>query len=199
VVVSPRALFAEGIQHILARRPLAVVVGVGSSCDEASTLVRSRQPDVVLIDLDSVASDEGGAVILALMRASPRSRLVALEGSRANRVSGAFARGGVGVLLPRASGPQDLFSALAANADSAPGGRRSSVVVAGSSEPRRLTVRQLTVLRLAARGLTNNQIAILMGLSPGTVKRHLYNSSRAIAASGRMDAINRARALGYEL
>lgn len=52
-----------------------------------------------------------------------------------------------------------------------------------------LTKRQVQVLKMAADGLLNKQIAIELGISPQTVKNHLY------AVYQHLGAINRAHAV----
>ena len=58
-----------------------------------------------------------------------------------------------------------------------------------------LSDRQLTVLRLAAGGRSNKEIAISLGLSPATIKTHLAMIQVFLGARNRTDAAARARAL----
>ena len=58
-----------------------------------------------------------------------------------------------------------------------------------------LSDRQLSVLRLAADGLSNKEIAISLGLAPATVKTHLATIQATLGARNRTDAAARARAL----
>ena len=55
----------------------------------------------------------------------------------------------------------------------------------GSSAADRLTERQLEVARLAARGLTDREIADELGLSPHTVHTHLRNIFVRLGISSR--------------
>ena len=59
-----------------------------------------------------------------------------------------------------------------------------------------LSERQLAVLRLAASGRSNKEIALALGLSPATIKTHLANVQAILGARNRMEAAGRARALG---
>jgi DNA-binding NarL/FixJ family response regulator len=58
-----------------------------------------------------------------------------------------------------------------------------------------LTDRQLTVLRLAADGRSNKEIALSLGLSPATIKTHLAMIQVYLGARNRTDAAARARSL----
>jgi len=59
-----------------------------------------------------------------------------------------------------------------------------------------LSQRETEVLELAARALSNAQIASRLFIADGTVKRHLTNIYAKLGAVSRLDAVNRARAAG---
>jgi LuxR family transcriptional regulator, maltose regulon positive regulatory protein len=71
---------------------------------------------------------------------------------------------------------------------------KSSPVLEGLLEP--LSEREIEVLRLVAQGLTNNQIAERLVISPGTVKVHTNNIYAKLGVSSRTLASARARSLG---
>jgi DNA-binding CsgD family transcriptional regulator len=60
-----------------------------------------------------------------------------------------------------------------------------------------LAPRQITVLRLAAEGLTNSQIAERLGIGPESVKTHLHVAYQKLEARNRAHAVTLARGLGY--
>ncbi|HTP09281.1 MAG TPA: LuxR C-terminal-related transcriptional regulator, partial [Anaerolineae bacterium] len=59
-----------------------------------------------------------------------------------------------------------------------------------------LSDRELEVLRLIEQGLSNSEIAAKLVLSTGTVKVHSHNIFSKLGVSTRMQAVNKARALG---
>lgn len=61
-----------------------------------------------------------------------------------------------------------------------------------------LTVRELEVMHLVARGLTNRAIGRWLGITETTVARHLANVYLKLDARGRIDALERLRALGVD-
>jgi LuxR family maltose regulon positive regulatory protein len=69
--------------------------------------------------------------------------------------------------------------------------------VAGSRLAEPLSGRELEVLALIARGLTNQEIALRLYLSLHTVKAHARNIYAKLGVSSRTQAIARGRALGY--
>lgn len=56
-----------------------------------------------------------------------------------------------------------------------------------------LSSRQLQVLALLAEGKTNREMGGKLGLSEGTVKRHLYNIFQVLGVKSRIEAVNKAR------
>jgi ATP/maltotriose-dependent transcriptional regulator MalT len=58
-----------------------------------------------------------------------------------------------------------------------------------------LSDRELEVLQLVAQGLSNQEIADKLFLSPGTVKRHMSNIFQKLDVHSRTQALERARSL----
>lgn len=66
----------------------------------------------------------------------------------------------------------------------------------GAAKPVRLTDQQLKVIALVARGYSNKAIALNLGVAPSTIKTHLEQAMRHLGATSRIEATNRARAVG---
>lgn len=60
-----------------------------------------------------------------------------------------------------------------------------------------LTPREKTVLRLLVQGLSTKEMAQELGLSPDTVKDHLERLYGKLSARNRVEALERARGLGF--
>jgi LuxR family maltose regulon positive regulatory protein len=69
--------------------------------------------------------------------------------------------------------------------------------VAGSAHVSRLTDREISILVLLDRRLTNKEIARELTISPTTVKKHAVNLYAKLHVHGRREAVAKARALGY--
>ncbi len=74
---------------------------------------------------------------------------------------------------------------------------REMVEKGGEESDRVLSTREMEILLLAARGLSNNQIASSLRLAEGTVKRHLSNAYEKMAVHSRGEAVRRALSLGW--
>ena len=72
-----------------------------------------------------------------------------------------------------------------------------AVLPAGSQVPISLSARELEVLRLVDRGLSDRAVADQLVVVTGTVKRHLGNIYDKLGVRSRTQALARARALGW--
>ena len=62
--------------------------------------------------------------------------------------------------------------------------------------PDPLTNRELDVLTLLSERLSNKEIAAILVVAPGTVKKYIAHLCAKLQVSGRREAVTRARALG---
>jgi len=72
----------------------------------------------------------------------------------------------------------------------------TTIASAGNQMSGRLTARNVEVIRFAASGRTNDEIAVAMGIGVRTVERHLSVIYAVLGARGRTDAVSRAIAAG---
>ena len=102
-------------------------------------------------------------------------------------------------LAGREDAPAFLQPILRAFRRPAPSGRHNGTdgdAAHGLSLPDPLTPREMDVLALLARRLTNREIAAELVIAPGTVKTHTLNIYAKLDAHSRRDAVERARELG---
>ena len=204
VIADDQASVREGLVLLLGGLPDIEVVGAAADGQQALDLVASRKPDAILLDLHMpvldglgatrrlTAEHPGVAVVVLTTYADDSTVLDALHaGARSYLTKDAdradiaralrAAAGGLTVLVPRVHAT--LLQATAkpgAEAGPAPG-----------PPPDGLTQREVEILALIARGLTNPEIAAQLFLSNHTVKTHI---NRIFAKTGSRD---RAAAIGY--
>lgn len=69
--------------------------------------------------------------------------------------------------------------------------------IATSSEPTiSLTKREMQILKLAASGMTNQEIADELGKSKRTVEAHRFNLMKKLEVKNLMELINKGRSMG---
>jgi DNA-binding NarL/FixJ family response regulator len=199
LICDDHALFREGLELVLEQLgPEAQLTSVG---DAESALARVREDDgfdLVLLDL-RLPGMSGFEALDALRREHPDVPVVVLSASEsAADVRAVLARGASGFIPKSARGSvllEALRRVLAGHVyvpevlvDMGEGG----VPVAS----RVLTGRQIEVLRLLARGLTNREIAEVLRISEETAKTHVKHIYEALDVSNRTEAAMRMRELG---
>lgn len=102
-------LLRESLSALLATQPDFEVMGKAANGAEALRLVRSRHPDILLLDL-FMPDGDGFEVLRMLDRAGTRVATVVLTASESQLDYAQVARlGGRGLVL-KADGPEPLFS-----------------------------------------------------------------------------------------
>ena len=210
VIADDQASVREGLVLLLGGLPGIEVVGAAADGEQALELVAEHEPDAILLDLhmpvlDGIgairrltAEHPGVAIVVLTTYADDSSVLDALHaGARSYLTKDAdrtdiaralhAAAGGLTVIDPRAHAT--LLAATAAKPD--PSGTAPAGTTPAAPAPDGLTQREVEILALIARGLTNSEIAAQLFLSSHTIKTHI---NRIFAKTGSRD---RAAAIGY--
>ncbi|MFQ6172782.1 response regulator [Oryzobacter sp. R7] len=197
LLVDDEELVRTGLRLILAGEADVQVVGEAADGGRALDLVRSTDPDVVLLDLRMPVLD-GLGVLRAL--AGSRSAVVVLTtfDTDAN-VREALARGAAGFLLKDAPAERLVGAVRAAAAGDAvlarSVARRVAVELAARPAPSSpgpvadLTAREREVLGLMAEGCSNAEIATALFIVEGTVKTHVARILMKLGVRDRLQAV----------
>jgi DNA-binding NarL/FixJ family response regulator len=201
LLADDHALVREGTAELLERAGGIRVVGQAADGVEALGLLQSLQPDVLLLDLAMPGLD-GLEVARRARELAPRTAIVALTAhDEQPYVLAMLDAGAVGYLSKSSRGQQVVQAVRAAAA----GETVFSGDIAASltrralhgSEPGSLTPREMDVLRAAARGLGNKQIAVELNMSARTVQTHLTRVFAKLGVSSRTEAVLHAVQQGW--
>lgn len=182
-------LIRSGLEAVLSKEPDMQVVGEAANGEEAIELFRRLRPDIVLMDLRMPVMD-GLAATKGIISEFPDAKIIALTTFEGDEdIHRALSAGARGYLL------KDMMrSELLTVIRTVRGGQRSipAVVAARLAEytPRvELTPRELEVLALMAKGLSNAQIASMLGRTESTMKVHVSNILEKLDVADRTRAV----------
>jgi DNA-binding NarL/FixJ family response regulator len=198
VVFDVHPLWLEAVEGVLVRHEIKVR-GKTTNGGEALDLVRTHQPDVLVLEPEDGVTASGG---LDLMRratdARPGLKIVVLGDSReTGTIDAAFAAGAVAYVFKSAH-PDDLASAIRQAFDmsiflSPPQRGLSAPSALRAAEPANdntpgLTKREVEILQLVSEGHSNGELARMLWVTEQTVKFHLSNIYRKLSVANRTEA-----------
>jgi DNA-binding NarL/FixJ family response regulator len=193
VIVDDHTIVREGLRSILELESDVAVVGHAGGPAEALAVIGARRPDVVLLDLK--LSKDGPATGLRLCgdiaARHPEVGVVVLTTFHDQTlVLDALRRGAKGYVLKDVD-VVDLLKIIR-------GVHGGSLMVHSVSEQDgpRLTPRELDIVRLLARGLTNREIGKSALISDSTVKFHVRGIMRKLSVHHRTEVVYAATKLG---
>ncbi|MFJ5265280.1 response regulator [Streptomyces sp. NPDC088387] len=199
LVVDDHPVVRDGVTLLLRSDPSLVFVGSAESGHAAIERAMELRPDLVLLDLrlpDMLAPE----VVTRLRQVHPAGKIVVFTAHADHgAVIAAIEAGADGGLLKDVAGT-DLVSALrrvlrgerVVDPRIFPDDSQRSDALARSG----LTRREYEVLRFAAQGRTNPEIADATGLTRNTVKTYLQSALHKLGARNRVEAISKASEAG---
>jgi DNA-binding NarL/FixJ family response regulator len=197
LLADDHTMFRQGLAGLLASYGGMEVVAEVPNDEEALALARELKPDVVVMQVQ--LPFERALETLSAMRSFPDPpRVVICTMLESPRYIRGLAEVGVSAYVAKTSSAEHLVAAMRA-AVLDPGG--GNVVVGmppsmleesvGGSEGV-LSARELEVLLLASRGLSNARIASSLHVAEGTVKRHMANVNQKMGVKSRGEAAREA-------
>ncbi|MFC3995913.1 response regulator [Nocardiopsis sediminis] len=198
LLADDHTLFRNALTELLHMEDDLRVVGVASDVNEALKGVEEHRPDVALLDIHMPGNDQPRSTVRRVRQISPGTQVLILTMYDDARLARDLLPLGIRGYLHKTVTGQVLTSAVREAA--VPNGRvtlsMSSDVLTEPEEKSPLSPREMEVLELAARGRSNHQIARQLGITEGTVKRHMRNIFDKLAAQSRVEAANIAIAAG---
>jgi DNA-binding NarL/FixJ family response regulator len=196
-LADDHTMFREGLASILVSRDDIEVVGLSSTGEDALALIERKRPDQVITEID-VDLTTAKKVLSRIRSVSPNSRIIVLTVFDNLHCLKVLSELGIDAYVHKSSSSEELLATIDALSND-PGG--DNVVV---SMPRdllerltdepvgTLSERETEIVVLAARGLSNCQIARELHISEATVKRHLANVYAKIGVASRSEAVRMA-------
>jgi DNA-binding NarL/FixJ family response regulator len=206
MIVDDHPFFRQGLRRVLEEERDLEVMVEASDGEEALRLARKIVPDVILMDI-SLPSMNGLEVTRELKRDFPNVAVIMLTGYHDDEQMFHAFKAGAAAYYPKDVSPRKLVKAVREVS-------RGKYIVCDHvlrkqqvefwllkeleklervwGEPDELFIplspREMEILRLIARGLSNKEIAYKLGISPQTVKNHVTSILRKLGVSDRTQA-----------
>jgi DNA-binding NarL/FixJ family response regulator len=191
VLIEDHQALREGLELLLDRAGIEVL-GTAGTAHEGRELVERLEPDVSLVDI-RLGEESGIELTAQLIDADPERRIVLYTGSSEIEllISG-LDSGARGYALKDGT-QSELTAALKTVAE---GGtyvdpRLHSALLSrrATQTQKSLSKREREIMDLLAQGLTGEQVAEKLFLSPETIKTHIRNAMNKLEANTRVHAI----------
>ncbi|WP_283138065.1 response regulator [Rhizohabitans arisaemae] len=200
VLADDHTLFRDGLAQLIQTDPAFQIVGQAADGDRTVQIVTALRPDILVLDVE-MPGPGARAVVTGLRRTCPEVSVIVLTMHQNSRIVQELLDCGAAAYLVKNIARDQLIAALHAVYQSP-----RNVLLSVSREtlggggdpregtPRRLSTREMEVLRLTAEAFSNSQIATRLGISEATVKRHLTNIYAKLGAVSRVDSVRKAMA-----
>lgn len=189
LLVDDHAVVRMGLTAIINLQADLKVCGEAENGEAAVRLAAELRPDVIVMDF-SLPGMDGAEATAAVLKASPSSKVLILTsfGTSAD-LARAMAAGAIGAVTKNLSN-DELSSAIRETARGIP--HLSPEIRQTFNEnvdDKAFTKRQMEVLDSITRGLSNDDIALMLGISKSRVKQHLNEVYEKLGASNRAEAV----------
>lgn len=192
VLIDDQAIVRAAFKSLLERNPNFKVIGDAGDARAGIDLVGALKPDVVVLDI-TMPGLSGIDAVGPLKKASPRTHVLMASQHEGTKFVQQALQAGADGYLSKDSEPEELALAIESvrRGDSylspkVAGGimaravRGEAPTAGDSSALSVLTPREREVFQLLALGKANKEVAAMLGLSLGTVKKHRENLQRKL-------------------
>jgi DNA-binding NarL/FixJ family response regulator len=168
------------------------VVAQSDSGEHAADLIREHRPDVTLLDI-RMPRVSGLEALKAIREGFPEARVIMLSTSNLEEDFVQALDAGASGYLVKTTQPEELIKAIR----TVHAGQRylpESIAARLAARPQRrtFTPRELDVLDLLRRGMSNRDIGLALGVSENTAKTHVKGLFLKLEAADRAEAVGRA-------
>jgi NarL family two-component system response regulator LiaR len=196
LIADDHVVVREGVRSLINSEPGMEVVGEATDGIEAVLKARALHPDVILLDLVMPRQD-GLAAIEEIKRENPEVRILVLTSfAEDDKVFPAIKTGALGYLL-KDSSPQELLQAIRDiyRGQSSLHPTIARKLIRELSQPSELppteeplSEREVDILQLVAKGLSNQEIGDKLVISERTVRTHVSNILNKLHLANRTQA-----------
>lgn len=197
LLVDDHRVLLAGLEALLGGQSWVDEVRSATTAERALELARESVPDVAVVDV-ALGATSGLDLIEPLLGLDPAPRVLVLSMSASHDDARDAVRLGASGYVLKDEGPDEVLAAIriVAGGGTVFSGEASRAVVPPTRSGRvRLSDRERELLALVAQGLTTEQIAGRLFLSPKTIRNRLSALYGTLGVANRAEAV----AVAYEL
>ncbi|GGH11401.1 response regulator [Silvibacterium dinghuense] len=188
LIVDDHPVVRAGLTSMLGTQDDLEVVASASSGEAALALLGQTICDVVLLDL-RMPGMSGVETILEMKKAGRSARTIVLTSFETDEdIYRAVQAGAQGYLLKDTSLREMIEAIKSVHAGKRYIPRDIAARLAERMMRTDLTARELEILKMLSKGLTNKQIGQVLGISDNTVKNHVNSIIEKLEVSDRTEA-----------
>jgi DNA-binding NarL/FixJ family response regulator len=203
ILADDHAVVRAGIRQFIEHDPGLQVISEAGNGQEACRQIDELRPDVAVLDIQMPAMSGIEAVRWVRSRQIPVGLLILTAYDDDPYVQAVLRAGANGYVL-KTSTPEEIIQAVhdvydgKMVLDAALTQRFVNKMIGTHelSQVEPLTERELEIITLAGKGLTNKAIGVQLGISDRTVQNHLAHIFGKLQAASRTEAVMRAVSLG---
>lgn len=208
LIAEDHVVVRESIRQFLEREAKLEVVGEASDGEEAVQMASQLKPDVIIMDI-SMPKLNGIEATKQIKAQQPSATILILTAYDYEQyIFPLLEAGAAGYLLKDISG-RELVNAIetvhrgeavlhpAVALKVMERLRQTKVDPTGGRASDLLTEREITILKMAARGMSNNDIADELHLSARTIESHLATIFNKLGVGSRTEAVIKAMKNGW--
>lgn len=192
MIVEDHFVVRVGLKAIIDSQTDMVTVAEASNGRQAVQQYELNQPDVTLMDL-RIPGIDGIEAIAGIIRRFPRARIIVLSTFSGDEDIFRALQAGARAYLVKDTKGQDLLNAIrSVHAGQRPLPPEIASRLAERIHRSDLTPRETEVLKLIADGMSNKEIAGMLGIGEGTVRVHASNIFAKLDCGDRAQAVSEA-------
>jgi DNA-binding NarL/FixJ family response regulator len=194
--VDDHPVVRAGLTSLLRKETALKVVGSAHNAEEALALLSQFDVELILLDL-RMPKVSGIDFLLALKRLEHSPAVIILSSYEyEDEIRRAVKAGAAGYLSKTASRSEIVAAIIAVNAGSKYLPGNIAEYIAEHESRSALSSREVQILEMVAKGLTNKEIARVLSISQFTVRNHINHISSKLDVSDRTEAATLALQLG---
>jgi DNA-binding NarL/FixJ family response regulator len=189
LIVDDHELIRSGLANLLTQHKYDVVAEAATS-SQASALINTHKPEIVLVDIN-LGSSSGIDLINEMKKSGSNSKFVVLTMQDDNQTLESAKEAGAIAFITKSAPTDSLLEILQAITTGSDKFLKAGKI--NQIKPTKdfdLTARELEVLALLPTGATANAIGAVLFLTEATIKTHLANIYRKLAANNRVQAVS---------